>query len=119
MTDDTMAFFNLVRERGSGDLLKDLAEAVLQRLMEYDVENLVGAARYERNEARTTQRTERFRQLSRVLATRSGRERHSRYWPNGAAWPAVWQWPDWRRGRCSATRIERRLWSEGDGSGGA
>ena len=56
MTDDTMAFFNLVRERGGGDLLKDLAEAVLQRLMDYDVENLVGAARYERNEARTTQR---------------------------------------------------------------
>ena len=56
MTDDTMAFFNLVRERGGGDLLKDLAEAVLQKLMDYDVENLVGAARYERNEARATQR---------------------------------------------------------------
>ncbi len=69
MTDDTMAFFNLVRERGGEDLLKDLAEAVLQRLMDYDVENLVGAARYERNEARTTQRNG-FRE--RNLETRLG-----------------------------------------------
>ena len=69
MTDDTMAFFNLVRERGGGDLLKDLAEAVLQRLMDYDVENLVGAARYERSEARTTQRNG-FRE--RELETRLG-----------------------------------------------
>ena len=69
MTDDTMAFFNLVRERGGGDLLKDLAEAVLQKRMDYDVENLVGAARYERNEARTTQRNG-FRE--RNLETRLG-----------------------------------------------
>lgn len=69
MTDDTMAFFNLVRERGGEDLLKDLAEAVLQKLMDYDVENLVGAARYERNEARTTQRNG-FRE--RNLETRLG-----------------------------------------------
>ena len=69
MTDDTMAFFNLVRERGGEDLLKDLAEAVLQKLMDYDVENLVGASRYERNEARTTQRNG-FRE--RNLETRLG-----------------------------------------------
>jgi transposase-like protein len=69
MTDDTMAFFNLVRERGGEDLLKDLAEAVLQKLMDYDVENLVGAARYERSEARTTQR-DGFRE--RNLETRLG-----------------------------------------------
>lgn len=69
MTDDTMAFFNSIRERGGGDLLKDLAEAVLQKLMDYDVENLVGAARYERNEARTTQRNG-FRE--RNLDTRLG-----------------------------------------------
>ncbi len=69
MTDDTMAFFNSIRERGGGDLLKELAEAVLQRLMEYDVENLVGAGRYERNEARTTQRNG-FRE--RNLETRLG-----------------------------------------------
>jgi len=69
MTDDTMAFFNVVRERGGDDLLKDLAEAVLQKLMDYDVENLVGAARYERNEARTTQRNG-FRE--RNLDTRLG-----------------------------------------------
>ena len=39
MTDDTMPFFNLVRERGGGDLLKDLAEAVLQRLMDKPSKN--------------------------------------------------------------------------------
>jgi putative transposase len=56
MTDDTMAFLHQIRERGGADLLKDLAEAVLQKLMDFDVENQVGAARYERSDARTTQR---------------------------------------------------------------
>jgi transposase-like protein len=64
-----MAFFNSIRERGGGDLLKDLAEAVLQKLMDDDVENLVGAARYERSEARTTRRNG-FRE--RNLETRLG-----------------------------------------------
>ena len=57
MTDDTMAFLNRIREGGGEDLLKELAEAVLQRLMDYDVENLVGAARYERSAARTSSAT--------------------------------------------------------------
>ena len=56
MTDDTMAFLHQIRERGGQDLLKDLAEAVLQKLMDFDVENLVGAGRYERSDIRTTQR---------------------------------------------------------------
>ena len=56
MTDDTMAFLHQIRERGGEDLLKDLAEAVLQKLMEFDIENRVGAGRYERSDARTTQR---------------------------------------------------------------
>ena len=41
MTDDTMAFLHQIRERGGEDLLKDLAEAVLQKLMEFDIENRV------------------------------------------------------------------------------
>ena len=32
MTDDTRAFLNRIREGGGEDLLKELAEAVLQRL---------------------------------------------------------------------------------------
>ncbi len=42
MTDDTMAFLHQIRERGGQDLLKDLAEAVLQKLMDFDIENRVG-----------------------------------------------------------------------------
>ncbi len=38
MTDDTMAFLHQIRERGRQDLLKDLAEAVLQKLMDFDVD---------------------------------------------------------------------------------
>ena len=56
MTDDTMAFLHQMRERGGEDLLKDLAEAVLQKLMDFDVDNLIGAGRYERSDGRTTQR---------------------------------------------------------------
>jgi transposase-like protein len=56
MTDDTMAFLHQLRERGGEDLLKDLAEAVLQKLMDFDVDNLIGAGRYERSDGRTTQR---------------------------------------------------------------
>ena len=43
MTDDTMAFLHQLRKRGGDDLLKDLAEAVLQRLMDFDVDSLIGA----------------------------------------------------------------------------
>ena len=38
MTEDTMAFLDAMQKRGGGDFLKELAEAVLQRLMDYDVE---------------------------------------------------------------------------------
>ncbi len=51
-----MAFLSSICERGGQDLLRDLAEAVLQKMMDFDVENMVGAGRYERSDARTTQR---------------------------------------------------------------
>jgi putative transposase len=69
MTDDTMTFLHQLRERGGEDLLKDLAEAVLQKLMDFDVDNLIGAGRYERSDGRTTQRNG-YR--SRELETRLG-----------------------------------------------
>jgi transposase-like protein len=56
MTDERMAFLELLRNGGGGDFLKDLAETMLQRLMEWDVEGQIGAGRYERSDARTTHR---------------------------------------------------------------
>jgi transposase-like protein len=56
MTEDTMAFLDQTQKRGGGDFLKELAEAVLQGLMEFDVEGRIGAGRCERSDERTTQR---------------------------------------------------------------
>src|SRR5215472_16738407 len=43
-------------EAGDGDFLRAVAEAVLQLLMETDVEGLIGAGRYERSGERATWR---------------------------------------------------------------
>jgi len=56
MTDETMPLLERLQKRGGGDFLKELAEAVLQRLMEFEVEGLVGAGRYERSDGRATHR---------------------------------------------------------------
>jgi putative transposase len=56
MTDDTMPLLERLQKRGGGDFLKELAEAVLQRLMEFEVEGVVGAGRYERSDGRATHR---------------------------------------------------------------
>ena len=56
MTDEMMPLLERLQKRGGGDFLKDLAEAVLQRLMEFEVEGLVGAGRYERSDGRATHR---------------------------------------------------------------
>ena len=56
MTDDTMPLLDALLKRGGGDFMKCLAEEVLARLMAYDVEGQIGAGRFERSEARTTQR---------------------------------------------------------------
>ena len=56
MTDDTMPLLDALLKRGGGDFMKNLAEEVLARLMAYDVEGQIGAGRFERSEARTTQR---------------------------------------------------------------
>jgi putative transposase len=56
MTEERMAFLELLQKRGGGDFLKELAEAVLQRLMEFEAEGLVGAGRYERSDERATHR---------------------------------------------------------------
>jgi transposase-like protein len=56
MTEETMALAELVQKAGEGDFLRAVAEAVLQILMEADVEGLVGAARHERSPDRLTYR---------------------------------------------------------------
>jgi hypothetical protein len=43
MTDDRMALVDLLQKSGDGDFLRSVAEAVLQILMEADVEGLIGA----------------------------------------------------------------------------
>src|SRR5947208_17139438 len=48
MTDDRMALVELLQKSGDGDFLRAVAEAVLQILMEADVEGLIGAGRHER-----------------------------------------------------------------------
>jgi len=46
MTDDRMALVDLLQKSGDGDFLRAVAEAVLQILMEADVEGLIGAGRH-------------------------------------------------------------------------
>jgi putative transposase len=70
MTDENMAFLERLQKRGGGDFLKELAEAVLDRLMQLDVEGLIGAGRYERSDGRTTHRNGyRERELETRLGT--------------------------------------------------
>ncbi len=64
-----MPLVELLQNAGEGDFLRSVAEAVLQILMETDVEGLVGAGRYERNAERATWRNG-FR--DRTLDTRLG-----------------------------------------------
>src|SRR5690349_7599397 len=48
MTEDRMALVELLQKSGDADCLRSVAEAVLQILMEADVEGLIGAGRHER-----------------------------------------------------------------------
>jgi hypothetical protein len=54
MTENRMPLAELLEKAGEGDFLRAVAEAVLQLLMDADVEGLIGAGRYERNGERTT-----------------------------------------------------------------
>jgi putative transposase len=56
MTDTSMPLIELLQKQDDGDFLRAVAEAVLQLLMEHDVEGLVGAGRYERGDGRLTWR---------------------------------------------------------------
>ena len=56
MTKTNMDLTELLQKYDQGDFLRTIAEAVLQLIMEADVEGLIGAGRHERAENRTTWR---------------------------------------------------------------
>src|ERR1700726_261461 len=56
MTEERLVLADLLEKAGDGDFLRAVAEAVLQLLMECDVEGLIGAGRYERSGERSTWR---------------------------------------------------------------
>jgi hypothetical protein len=64
MTDERMALVELLQKSGDGDFLRAVAEAVLQILMEADVEGLIGAGRHERTGDRLNYRNG-YRELPR------------------------------------------------------
>jgi transposase-like protein len=69
MTEDRLPLAELLAKAGDGDFLRSVAEAVVQLLMETDVDGLIGAGRHERTGERTTYRNG-FR--DRALDTRLG-----------------------------------------------
>src|ERR1700738_5545409 len=69
MTEERLVLTELLEKAGEGDFLRSVAEAVLQLLMETDVEGLIGAGRYERSGERTTWRNG---HRDRTLDTRLG-----------------------------------------------
>src|SRR4051812_37095723 len=69
MTEARLPLAELLEKAGDGDFLRSVAEAVLQLLMEADVEGLVGAGRHERTAERQTYRNG-YRE--RALDTRLG-----------------------------------------------
>ena len=56
MTAERLALAELLEKAGDGDFLRAVAEAVLQLLMETDVESLIGVARHERSPDRLNYR---------------------------------------------------------------
>jgi Transposase, Mutator family len=69
MTDDSLPLAELLQKAGDADFLRAVAEAVLQLLMEADVEGLVGAGRHERSPERLNYRNG---HRERALDTRLG-----------------------------------------------
>jgi len=53
MTERSMSLIDVVRQCGGQDLLRQLAEATLAKLMEFEVAERIGAGRHERSGERT------------------------------------------------------------------
>jgi transposase-like protein len=58
MTDDRPPVAELLTKSGDEDFLRSVAEAVLQIIVEADVEGVIGAGRHERSPDRQTWRVE-------------------------------------------------------------
>jgi putative transposase len=99
MTDDRMALAELLQKSGDGDFLRSVAEAVLQILMEADVEGLIGAGRHERSADRLT-----YRNGYRERTSTRGLARSSCAFPNCARGPTS-------RRFSSRARPPKRRWS--------
>jgi hypothetical protein len=56
MTEERLPLAELLAKAGDGNFLRSVAEAVVQLLMETDVDGLIGAGRHERSGERTTYR---------------------------------------------------------------
>ncbi len=56
MTEERMALVELLQKADDGDFLRAVAEAVLQLLMEADVDGVIGAGRHERSPERLNYR---------------------------------------------------------------
>ena len=69
MTDEKMTLFELIQKTDSADFLKELAQTTLQRLMEFQVDDLCGAGRHERSGERSNYRNG---HRARTLETRLG-----------------------------------------------
>jgi transposase-like protein len=71
MTEDTMTrLLDQIQASTDGDFLRAIAAHTLQRLMEFEVDSLIGAGRHERSDERTTYRNGyRDRQLETRLGT--------------------------------------------------
>jgi hypothetical protein len=56
MTEENMRLIEVVQKSDDGDFLKMIAETALQRIMDADVDNMIGAGRHERSPDRLTYR---------------------------------------------------------------
>ena len=99
MTDERMALLELLQKSGDGDFLRAVAEAVLQILMEADVEGLIGAGRHERSADRLNTATD----IASAVSTRAS-ARCSCGFPSCAGDPTS-------RRFSSRARLPRRRWS--------
>jgi len=92
MTKTNMDFSGPLQKRDQGDLLRSIAETVLQLMMESDVDGLTGAGRHERAEQRTAWRNGyRDRSLDTRLGTLNLKVPKLRQWPDYGETQKVWE----------------------------
>ena len=72
MAEDSMALMELVEKYADGDMFGELGQYVLQRLMEIEAEQQIGAGKHERSDERNTHRNgDRDRRLETRMGTMS------------------------------------------------